>query len=194
MSGPDFRFDRRYASRPRTLRRTSVPVRRKRRPGFRLMPIMATAFLATIALLQRAPDTSRLTGTNAAISFTTNGPAAADTLTADFGFCHTGGGRDCVVDGDTFWFAGEKYRIADIDTPETHPARCADEAALGRTAADRLREWLNAGAFSLEAADCDTDAYDRKLRIVTRGGASAGDALVAEGLARRWDGRRRPWC
>ena len=42
----------------------------------------------------------------------------ADRLTARFGFCPSGGGTDCVVDGDTLWFAGEKYRIADIDTPE----------------------------------------------------------------------------
>ena len=30
--------------------------------------------------------------------------------------------------------------------------------------------------------------------IVTRGGASVGDMLVGEGLARRWEGQRRPWC
>lgn len=78
--------------------------------------------------------------------------------------------------------------------PQTHPARCAEEALRGAAATDRLREWLNAGAFSLEGVDSDTDRYDRKLRIVTRGGASVGDALVAEGLARRWEGHRRPWC
>src|SRR3546814_17282217 len=48
--------------------------------------------------------------------------AAVDPLSARFGLCSAGGGRDCVVDGDTFWFAGEKYRIADIDTPATHPS------------------------------------------------------------------------
>src|SRR3546814_2695242 len=81
-----------------------------------------------------------------------------------------GGGRDCVVDGDTCWFAGEKYRIADIDTPETHPPRCAEEARLGAAATGRLRDWLNAGAFSLEAIDRNSDRYGRKLRVVTRGG------------------------
>ncbi|OHC99903.1 MAG: nuclease [Sphingopyxis sp. RIFCSPHIGHO2_01_FULL_65_24] len=117
-----------------------------------------------------------------------------DRHAARFGFCHSGGGRDCVVDGDTFWFAGEKYRIADIDTPETHPARCAEEAALGKAATERLQAWMNAGAFSLESAGRDSDRYGRKLRIVTRGGASVGDVLIGEGLARRWEGARRPWC
>jgi endonuclease YncB( thermonuclease family) len=40
----------------------------------------------------------------------------------------------------------------------------------------------------------DEDRYGRKLRIVTRGGRSLGDVLVAEGLARTWTGRREPWC
>ncbi|HWW59488.1 MAG TPA: thermonuclease family protein [Sphingopyxis sp.] len=117
-----------------------------------------------------------------------------DMLTAEFGFCHSGGGRNCVVDGDTFRFEGDRYRIADIDTPETHPARCAEEASLGRAATGRLRGWLNDGPFSLESIDRDSDQYDRKLRIVTRNGESVGDTLVEDGLARRWDGRRRPWC
>jgi endonuclease YncB( thermonuclease family) len=111
-----------------------------------------------------------------------------------FGLCHSGGGRNCVVDGDTFWLDGEKIRIADIDTPETHPPRCAHEAELGAQATRRLRALLSAGPITLAAADRDTDRYGRKLRVVTRGGESLGDMLVAEGLARPWEGRRRPWC
>lgn len=120
--------------------------------------------------------------------------AAAEKFSAHFGLCHSSGGRNCVVDGDTFWFAGEKYRIADIDAPETHPARCTEEAALGEAATRRLRILLNEGAFTLEEADRDTDVHGRKLRIVSRGDDSIGDRLVDEGLARRWEGYRRPWC
>lgn len=190
MSGPDFSLRRRPAARyPRKLH---TRTRRRARTNLRLAPFMAVAFLATLAILQREPAAQSL---QAATPFLATGaPVGRDALSARFGFCRTGGGRDCVVDGDTFWFAGEKYRIADIDTPETHPARCAEEAALGAAATARLRLWLNAGAFSLEDVDRDTDRYDRKLRIVTRGGASVGDALVAEGLARGWEGHRRPWC
>lgn len=119
---------------------------------------------------------------------------ATDRLLADFGLCHSGGGTNCVVDGDTFWFRGDKYRIADIDTPETHGPRCAAEGELGARATRRLRALMNDGAFSLESADRDTDRYGRALRIVTREGQSIGDQLVAEGLARPWDGGRHPWC
>jgi endonuclease YncB( thermonuclease family) len=120
--------------------------------------------------------------------------ASADLLSARFGFCPEGDSPDCVVDGDTFWFKGAKYRIADIDAPETHGPACAEEGALGARATRRLRALLDAGPFSLARGDRDTDFYGRALRIVVRDGQSIGDMLVAEGLARRWDGRRHPWC
>jgi micrococcal nuclease len=100
-----------------------------------------------------------------------------------------------VVDGDTFWLGGEKIRIADIDTPETHPPRCAYEAELGARATRRLQMLLAEAPFTLAPiGGRDVDRYGRKLRIVTRGGRSLGDVLVAEGLARTWTGRREPWC
>ncbi len=121
--------------------------------------------------------------------------AGADTLAGRrFGLCHSGGGTNCVVDGDTFWIDGERIRIADIDAPETHPPRCSEEARLGDAATERLQALLNQGPLTLESADRDTDRYGRKLRIVTRSGRSLGDQLVAEGLARQWTGRRQPWC
>jgi micrococcal nuclease len=125
------------------------------------------------------------------------GPAAAPdaaAVTRQFGSCHTGGGTNCVVDGDTFWMDGEKIRVADIDAPETHPSRCAEEARLGNAATDRLQALLNAGPVTLAAADRDTDRYGRKLRVVMRGGQSLGGMLMQEGLARPWIGHREPWC
>ena len=111
-----------------------------------------------------------------------------------FALCHAGGGTNCVVDGDTFWLDGEKIRIADIDTPETHPPRCAYEAELGDRATRRLRALLNEGALELETIDRDTDRYGRKLRRVVRDGRSLGDVLVGEGLARPYGTGRRSWC
>lgn len=127
------------------------------------------------------------------------GPTAASAVTAapvvaSFSLCFTGGGTNCVVDGDTFWIQGEKVRIADIDAPETHPPRCDHEADLGQRATLRLQELLNAGPVTLASADRDTDRYGRLLRIVERDGQSLGEQLVDEGLARRWTGRRLPWC
>jgi endonuclease YncB( thermonuclease family) len=98
-----------------------------------------------------------------------------------------------VIDGDTFRYGGETIRIADIDTPEVR-GRCAYETKLAARATDRLEELLAAGPFALKSIARDEDRYGRKLRIVTRGGHSLGDVLVAEGLARTWTGRRMPWC
>lgn len=121
-------------------------------------------------------------------------PAPAAATRISFGFCHDGGGDDCVVDGDTFRMAGDRIRIADIDTPETHPARCPEEARLGAAATQRLHALLNSGAVTLHPIDRDTDRYGRKLRRVEVNGRGVGDTLIAEGLARAYRGRRMGWC
>lgn len=117
-----------------------------------------------------------------------------DSSSAAFSFCGESTRMNCVVDGDTFWFRGEKIRIADIDTPELSPPRCEAERMKGEAAKASLLALLNAGTFSLSTGLRDEDKYGRKLRTVTRAGRSLGDALVDEGLARRWDGARHGWC
>ena len=90
-------------------------------------------------------------------------------------------------------------------TPATEPAfralvaGSAEALALFHSyarQARRLRALLAQGPFELHPLPSgrDRDRYGRKLRIVTRGGQSIGDVLVAEGLARTWTGRREPWC
>ncbi|TCM76623.1 endonuclease YncB(thermonuclease family) [Rhizobium sp. BK068] len=118
----------------------------------------------------------------------------SDSLSAAFLICGADRHVNCVVDGDTFWFQGEKIRVADIDTPELSPPRCEAERIRGEAAKARLLALLNSGKFSLSAGSRDEDKYGRKLRTVTRSGRSLGDNLIAEGLARRWDGARHPWC
>ena len=115
-------------------------------------------------------------------------------VTASFSFCHSGGGTNCVVDGDTFYLGGQKIRIADIDAPETHDYRCASELERGQRATRRLQDLLNSGAVRMASVDRDTDVYGRKLRIVEVNGAGVGEALVGEGLARWYAGGRRSWC
>lgn len=111
-----------------------------------------------------------------------------------FSFCYIGGGDNCVVDGDTIWLEGVKIRIADIDTPETHDYQCPAERQLGDRATARLEEILESGPITLEAIDREEDQYGRKLRIVKVSGASVGDTLVSEGLARWYSSGRQPWC
>jgi endonuclease YncB( thermonuclease family) len=123
-------------------------------------------------------------------------PAAPDPESARFAICGSGARIDCVVDGDTFWYRGEKIRIADINTPEVSEPGCAAEASLGRRATNRLLVLRNEGPFTLEPGGHgrDRDPYGRLLRTVTRQGDSLGDVLVDDGLAEEWQGYRRDWC
>ena len=111
-----------------------------------------------------------------------------------FALCHSGGGTNCVVDGDTFYLSGAKVRIAGIDAPETDPPRCAEEARLGAAATERLQALLNAGPVTMTPIDRDRDSYGRLLRNVSVDGADVGDALIGEGLARSYGSGRRSWC
>jgi micrococcal nuclease len=123
-------------------------------------------------------------------------PTARDRESARFTRC-AGSVRDnCVVDGDTFWYRGEKVRIADINAPEVSRPDCRREAELGEQATRRLQALLNAGPFTLarDPLEPDRDRYDRLLRDVTRDGESLGDTLRAAGLAERWKGYRGDWC
>jgi micrococcal nuclease len=121
--------------------------------------------------------------------------AAAVSGNGTFTLCMQATQQNCVIDGDTIRYGGTKIRLEDIDTPETHGPRCASEAALGRRATRRLLELVNAGPFQLVRIGVrDEDRSGRKLRTITRNGHSVGDVLIAEGLARPWDGARRSWC
>lgn len=111
-----------------------------------------------------------------------------------FSICESGQRISCVVDGDTFWLRGTKIRIADIDTPELSPPRCEWERQRGMAAKQRLLEILNSGPIVLRSTPRDEDRFGRKLRVVFHGDRSVGDILIAEGLARKWEGSRRSWC
>ena len=121
-------------------------------------------------------------------------PLPSDREAARFARCSGPVRVSCVVDGDTFWYRGAKIRIADINAPEVSAPHCAAEARLGARATRRLADLLNAGAFTLRPADRARDNYGRKLFTVTRGGASLGATLEAEGLAEPWRGYRGDWC
>lgn len=154
----------------------------------RVPPLLTAGPLAALTALMLWSGAPR----SAALDL--SGAAPYDREAASFARCGMGSRAACVIDGDTFWYRGEKIRVADINTPEASEPRCAAEAALAEHATARLMALLNAGAFSLEAADRSHDRYGRRLAVVTRGGESLGDALIAEGLAEQWRGHRREWC
>lgn len=164
-----------------------VPTWRRGNSRWTTLWLMVIAFTASAAVASLALGyvPLRLSGQPA---------VAVPTISASFLVCGSGHRSTCVVDGDTFWLEGTKYRIADIDTPEVSNFGCPAEKALGDRATTRLAALLSAGPFALEPYERDEDRYGRKLRIVTRDGASLGAQLVSEGLAHTWGGPQREWC
>ena len=168
------------------------PMAAKRPWSKQITPIMVVLPLAAFAAVF-------VFGLPTGEAFSFGKPAATDREAARFALCTEiageGYGRDdCVIDGDTFWYRGEKIRIADINTPEVGEPECVYEAELGAAATGRLHALLNAGPFTLEPIDRDRDTYGRLLRTVTRDGESLGAVLVDEGLAEEWRGYRGSWC
>jgi len=167
--------------------RRNTPQGRRRRSRLRNAPWQPLAALVGVAgaLWFAAEGYPAIMGGNGAL--VTGGHSA-------FVLCAQARAPNCVIDGDTIRYRGTKIRLEDIDAPEVFSPRCASEAALGRQATQRLLALINAGPFEVVAGGRDEDRYGRKLRVLARGGRSLGATLVAEGLARRWDGARRSWC
>ena len=117
-------------------------------------------------------------------------------ISAHFTRCGPGRGNACVVDGDTFKLGKRKIRIIGIDAPETHPARCAEEARLGEQATARLQELLNQGPFEMVAPVYGKqDRYGRDLRSIRRGDRLIADDMRESGLANRYlGGFKQGWC
>ncbi|WP_431320419.1 hypothetical protein [Rhizobium sp. YTU87027] len=118
-------------------------------------------------------------------------PAQEQTGKAAFGYCGQGEHINCVADGDTFWYKGEKIAIADVVTPGIETARCDNEKRLGFAAKLRLLSILNAGSFSLNPAGQPGKAG--APHVVSRDGRSIGVQMINEGLARK-PGASGAWC
>ena len=122
-------------------------------------------------------------------------------ISAHFTRCGPGRGNACVVDGDTFKLGKRKIRIIGIDAPETHPARCAEEARLGELATVKLQQLLNERPFEMVGRIDDMhDRYGRDLRVIRRlnpdgSYQNMAEAMRASGLARRYlGGFKQGWC
>ena len=112
-----------------------------------------------------------------------------------FGLCLDGSQADCVIDGYTIEYRGDRVRMVDYDAPEVGLPECPYELALGRQAKSRLLELLNSGPVAVTPrGDRDVDRDGRKLRLVTVSGQSVGNFLVGEGLAAPWEGHHHDWC
>jgi micrococcal nuclease len=99
-----------------------------------------------------------------------------------------------AIDGDTIQCVGRRVRLVNVDTPELH-GQCPAEIALAHRALDFTAARLAAGEIAIVVdAHRPRDRYGRTLAWVLVDGRDVGESLIAAGLARRWDGKRRPWC
>ena len=102
-----------------------------------------------------------------------------------------------VYDGDTVeilcGLEKRTARLVGFDAPETKEPRCAEEAALGKRATERLRVLVMSGPVAIYRQGFDK--YGRDLVVLTVAGRDVADVLVAEGLARAYHGGSRGgWC
>jgi endonuclease YncB( thermonuclease family) len=120
---------------------------------------------------------------------TFNGPVAASVV--------------AVVDGDTLevsariWLGidiATRVRIRGIDTPELH-SRCAQEKAMAEAARARL---VSLAGDNVRLTNIANDKYGGRVDadVATAAGADLAAAMIATGLARRYDGKgeRADWC
>ncbi len=124
----------------------------------------------------------------------------AGCLIADAAFAETfDGSRVVIVDGDTFGFRKERFRILNIDTPESFRPRCERELVLALRAKERLAGLLRAGRVTIRREG--EDRYRRALVRVFVQGRDVGETLIREGHALSWkegaaarEERLRAWC
>ncbi|TFF19859.1 thermonuclease family protein [Jiella endophytica] len=99
----------------------------------------------------------------------------------------------CIVDGDTGWENGVKWRLKDIDAPEISHPECKSERRDGIAARDRVAALLGDGNYRLEAHG--TGYYGRELvKITLSNGQDLGQLLLREHLAQPWPNHANPWC
>lgn len=100
-----------------------------------------------------------------------------------------------VIDGDTLRDGEVRYRVENIDAPETGArAECAHERALGAAARAYLSEWV-AQSQRIEAGESTRrDRYGRIVARIEIDGVDLGQRLIDVGLAQPWRGRKADFC
>lgn len=120
--------------------------------------------------------------------------ASAETLSVCQGGDRAERHLTCIVDGDTGWENGVKWRYEAIDTPEmSGHAECKAESRRAVEARDRLRQLMDSG-YTINWSG-ESGSYGRKLVTITLAdGRDAGNVLMAEGLAQPWPNDGNVWC
>ena len=131
----------------------------------------------------------------AAIFYSTVGQAQSP-VREEWPICGYGKRITCIVDGDTFWMNGQKYRLYGVDAPEAgDKAQCASERGRAREATEYLQSIMRAGG--LRFTNRGVDRYDRILVTVQTNQGDAADLLLKNNRAVAYQGGRRDnqqWC
>jgi endonuclease YncB( thermonuclease family) len=107
--------------------------------------------------------------------------------------CGAGRRITCIVDGDTGWEGGRKWRLIRVDTPEISNPECRAEYAKAVAARDRLVSLMRKGYRIVWSGR--NDRYGRALvDIELSSGDSAAQVLLNEGLAQGWPNTGNVWC
>jgi len=103
--------------------------------------------------------------------------------------------KTCLVDGDTLWLRGVKYRLEGFDTPEPSNNICGGqkEKLLAAQASARLLDILNTYHWTIEVSEKE-GGFGRGLATIRVQGHDVGDILIQERLARRWPDGDEWWC
>jgi len=101
----------------------------------------------------------------------------------------------CIsIDGDTIMCGGETIRLQNVDAAEIH-GRCAYETDLAQRAKAFISRRLTEGEIEIIVdRSHPRDRHGRTIASVRIAGRDLGEDLMAAGLARPWEGRRKPWC
>ena len=111
--------------------------------------------------------------------------------------CQQGEVRDnCIVDGDTFWLQGEKYRLYGVDTPEKFPlSKCKFEHAKALEATNFLVDIFTNSV--LRHDKIGLDVYDRILVKTYADKKSVTRIIIESGLGVEYKSENRDrdiWC
>lgn len=139
--------------------------------------------------------TSRLAIVGAALALWSPSGAAEP-----IGICHGGNraGRNvtCLVDGDTGWERGIKWRLLAVDAPELSGAACQREHALALRSRNRLIQLMRRGYAIHWTGEQDRKGKQGRQLVMVRlaDGRDAGRVLIQERLAQPWPNRGNVWC
>lgn len=100
----------------------------------------------------------------------------------------------CLVDGDTGWERGVKWRLEGVDTPEyAAHAECPEEPEKAAQSTMRMLELMK-GGYKIEWLGEKGGAGRDLVRIWLSNGRDAGQVLIDEGFAVQWPHRPRVFC